>query len=120
MSGKFSLSAYESIVYSGLYSFFDTETQTNLLGLYNRIKSYNEILSYLNQYFDLFTLYDNSAARRQLYIHNVKRYERALTFFLKEIDNFLNATQVLVEKEKPQYQFSLRGLFRVWRRHRKA
>lgn len=99
-SATFGSGVYESLVNSGFYTLFRTNTQRRLSALYDRIRRYNELVMYISNYFDQFTLHDNSVARTKLYLQKIERYEKALTKWSNEINELLDASEVLIKTEK--------------------
>jgi hypothetical protein len=95
ISANFSSKAHQSLIHSGFYSNFSVDTQRNLLALYDRIEHYNELLHYLNRYYDMHLLF----GQEDLYFVNVERYEIDLTARLDEIRQFMAATKALMNRE---------------------
>jgi hypothetical protein len=56
--------AYDSLVSSGLFTYFDEITQDELADLYIRVRLHNNLFRYREQFADNFFLYSDSAARQ--------------------------------------------------------
>lgn len=59
------LESYESVHHSGLIAHTEIDTQQCLTMLYSRIRSRNELLTYVDRYEDLFFLTDESEDRKK-------------------------------------------------------
>lgn len=94
------IEAFQSIIYSGYFTKLDSETQHNLTHLYDRIKSHNEIITYVDHYQDLFFIFnDSSDANMRKWYNNIERYDNLLTDLEKEIKIYLNQGEYLLKKE---------------------
>ena len=94
------IEAFQSIIYSGYFTKLDSETQHNLTHLYDRIKSHNETITYVDHYQDLFFIFnDTSDANMKKWYNNIERYDNMLTALEKEIKIYLNQGKYLLEKE---------------------
>jgi hypothetical protein len=94
------IEAFQSIIYSGYFTKLDSETQHNLTHLYDRLKSHNEIIAYIDHYQDLFFIFnDNSDANMKKWYNNIERYDSLLTDLEKEIKIYLEQGKRLLEKE---------------------
>lgn len=95
--------AFESILHSGLFTNFRSETQNSLTNLYLRIRLRNQFILYLSQFRDTFFLYDNSPRRHELYLQKIYPYEDMLTNLDREINTFLDGVSILIRtKELPK------------------
>lgn len=84
--------AYESILYSGNITHLPPETQKRIIQLYQRIKKHNEVLSWTNQFEDMFFLDGNNTTERLASWHSeVKRYEKNLTKLEMEMLPLMNS-----------------------------
>jgi len=92
-AARFGSQAFQSLLHSGFYSSFRTETQLMVSRLYDRIDLSNEMVTYLAHYFDEFTLYGNSPQRVDIYINRVRWNELSLTRLSNEIRGFLDASE---------------------------
>jgi hypothetical protein len=95
--------AFESVLHSGLFTHFQTETQNSLTNLYIRIRLRNHFILYLSQFRDTFFLYDNSQKRQELYLQKIYPYEDMLTILDREINSYLDGVSILIRnKELPK------------------
>jgi hypothetical protein len=88
--------AFESVLHSGLFTRFETETQNSLSNLYLRIKLRNEYIIHLNGFYDTFFLYDRSPKRQELWQQVVRRYGELLTLYESQINVFLDGVETLI------------------------
>jgi hypothetical protein len=79
------IDGFESILYSGNITHFPTETQKRIIMLYERIKKHNEILSWTNQFEDLFFLNGDPNQKLSRWHSEVRRYDIHLTKLEEEI-----------------------------------
>lgn len=94
--------AYESVLYSGLFTHFSTNTQHSLSSLYLKIKLRNSLLQYMGDYSDRFFMDGNeSDTRLELFARNIIPYEKNLTAYEKEIKKSLNEVEQRVKDELP-------------------
>jgi len=107
--------AYESVLFSGSFSFFTAITQHKLTMLYGRIKSYNETITYIDHFQDFFFMYDDvdntnqSKKRLEKWYKDVSRYDLLLTKYEKEIRQLLDEVEPLIETEKGRKKDILLG-----------
>jgi hypothetical protein len=98
----FNIDSYESVLYSGLFTHFSTDTQHSLSTLYLKIKLRNSLLRYMNDYYDRFFLDGNESDQRfELFTRNIIPYEKNLTAYEKEIKKSLNEVEQRVKDELP-------------------
>jgi hypothetical protein len=95
---SFASAAYQSLLNSGDYLSFKPNTQLALSKLHARIKITNELVTYLNHYFDEITLYDNY--KETIAMDNIIKYEKFLTQLSKEISEYLEISKILINSEK--------------------
>jgi hypothetical protein len=98
--------AYESILYSGNITYLPSPTQKRIIMLYQRIKKHNEVLSWTNQFEDMFFLDgDTTNAKLAKWHSEVKRYEKNLTKLEIEILPLMNKViEDIRASIKPQAQ----------------
>jgi hypothetical protein len=92
--------AFESVLHSGLFTNFQSETQNSLTNLYLRIRLRNDTLLYLNRFHDTFFLYDNSQKRQDLWTQSIRPHEFMLTNLEKEINIFLDGVSTLIRNNE--------------------
>ena len=102
----FNTDAYDSIVHSGLFTYFEGTTQDKLSNLYIRIKKHNEILKYKNEFEDRFFMNDartrtRREEREKTWFRKVTRYEVTLTKYRGEIINLLDTVENSIREEIP-------------------
>ena len=95
--------AYQSVLNSGLFTHFCVDTQNSLTSLYARIKSRNELITYMDKYEDLFFLY-NAATGQSLdrWYASIEKYDVLMTDWEKEILEWVDEVEDLLIKEKPK------------------
>ena len=89
-------SAYESILHSGLFTFFLMETQQDISELYLRVIMHNRLTAYKDQFQDMLSQYSNSP----YYAPRLLLYERRLTNREIEIRRMLPVVKKQIVKEK--------------------
>jgi hypothetical protein len=95
--------AYESVLYSGFFTFFSANTQHKLTLLYGRIKSHNELISYVDHFQDLYFMnHDNTKENVDKWYQNVQRYDILLTKWEEEMTQLLEEVKGLIESERPR------------------
>lgn len=99
----FNTDAYQSLVSSGLFTYFEEETQDKLSDLYIRIKLHNDFSTYRNHYSDIFFLYSDSKDRLEKWRSKVKRYDDALNMWDTDICNYLGEACGFINKELSKY-----------------
>jgi hypothetical protein len=104
--------AYQSIIGSGFFTHFCIDTQHTLTMLFSRIKTRNELISYLDHFEDEFFLYhENSEETLKKWYKKVEKYDRLLTEWEQEIVELLPVVERLVRAElakaKSFYKFML-------------
>lgn len=92
--------AFESVLHSGLFTNFKSETQNSLTNLYLRIRLRNDYLIYLNRFHDTFFLYDDSQERQDLFMQRARAYETTLTNIEKEINIYLDGIPTLIRNDE--------------------
>lgn len=95
------IDAYESVLTSGLLTHFSVSTQHHLILLYSRIRSRNNLITYIDKFEDHFFLNDDSVDRREKWYKKVQKYDIIITEWEKEIKYLMDKSEVLVKKEKP-------------------
>jgi len=92
-----STDVYNSIIHSGLFTYFSIETQNELSGLYNRINIRNDLLLFLNRYdYSLPALNDDHLNMRWIRLAN---HINTLNVLESEIKELIKGTKILVETE---------------------
>jgi hypothetical protein len=92
-----STDVYNSIIQSGLFTYFSAETQNELTGLYNRIKLRNNLLLFLDQYDETLPAIDDDYLNaRWEKLEN--QYLRA-TIWEKEIKELIKGSKILIVRE---------------------
>jgi hypothetical protein len=94
------IDAYNTTLFSGLFSYFERNTQDMVKRLYQRISLHNETLLYRTKYEDVFFLYDQSANRYQLWNFRVRRYNIALNLCENDIKALIPEVERLIETER--------------------
>jgi hypothetical protein len=91
--------AYDSILYSGLFSNISSDTQHSLSNLYRSAKQHNEIINYLNQFEDLFLLSGISESKERIYSDKISNYKLQLTVLEREILRYMELTKMSINTE---------------------
>lgn len=92
--------AYDSVLFSGLLTHFTEETQYTLSKLYSRITSHNELIKYIYQLEDNFSLKQYSGDLHLKLQQTIDRYELRLTTQEIEIISLIYDSIRLIETEK--------------------
>lgn len=95
--------AYKSVLHSGFFTFFSTNTQNKLALLYGRIQSRNELISYVDHFQDIYFLHhDDSESDLEKWYKKVERYDILLAKWEEEILVLLDEVKGLVKEEQPR------------------
>ena len=95
------LDGYNSILYSGLLSYFGGHTQSLLKRLYERIRLHNKILFARLDHENNFFLYDRSPQRFQMWLSIARtRYNFPLMTYENEIRALIPLLEQLIERER--------------------
>jgi hypothetical protein len=99
--------AYDSLLYSGLFSHLKKDTQNDLSNLYLSIRNQNELLEYMRRFRDSFFMDGNYADKEGKWQEKIKPYyefiaetQRAIIDDLEDIETKINeAVSALKQKE---------------------
>jgi hypothetical protein len=95
------LDGYNSILYSGLLSYFRGHTQSLTRRLYERIRIHNKILSARLDHENMFFLYDRSPQRYQMWLKiAATRYNFPLMTIENEIRALIPILEESIERER--------------------
>lgn len=89
--------AFESVLYSGLFTQFSVETQHNLSKLYSRVKSHNDIITQIQRLHNNFLL---SSVSEQRYQRVKNPYEQTITKMEKEMTSLAYIVQMNIRSEQ--------------------
>lgn len=95
----FNSDAYHSLIYSGLFTHFNEETQIKLDSLYIEITSQNDELKYRSQFRDSYFLHDKSPMASMNWDKAIEQHENRITRRQKRILNWTEALIFRVGKE---------------------
>ena len=93
------LDAYESGLHSGFITHLSTNSQHVLTAVYSRIRSRNELITYIDRFQDLFFLSDDTKQRLDRWYKAVERYDLLLTRWEQEIIKLLEETETLLDRK---------------------
>jgi hypothetical protein len=94
--------AFRSISQSGLFSYFDLETQNQLSKLYTRIDLFNKESDYLFKFIDQFQL--SSGQNTEYYRLRLKILGEYIGLLENEIKELLPLIKTLIQEQKPMTQ----------------
>jgi hypothetical protein len=94
---------YQSILHSGFFTYFSSNTQHKLTLLYGRIRSHNELITYTDHLQDLFFM-NNDYSKESLdkWYKQIERYDLILTKWEEEIVVLLDEVKNLIKQEQPK------------------
>jgi hypothetical protein len=101
--------AYDSILHSGLFTNFSVETQHTLSKLYSRIRSHDDLITYLQHFRDAFLINNvTTEDKEKRWKGESQPYELTLTEWEKEIIHLAYVSTFDVLSEKPRRIFRTR------------
>lgn len=92
--------AYESILYSGLFTQLSTKTQISLSNLYNHIDFRNEMIDYLRKYEVMFFIHDDSIERHNQWLEKKRVYLKDIPETERNIKDLLREAELLIKDDK--------------------
>lgn len=92
--------SYNSVLYSGLLTYFSIPTLHTLTMLYSRIKSRNDLLTYMDHLEDMFFLYDDAQVRLDTWNQKIQKYDVLISSWESEIIELLNEAELLLLRER--------------------
>lgn len=95
----FNSDAYHSLIYSGLFTHFEEDTQIKLDSLYIEIASQNDEIKYRSQFRDSYFLHDKTSMVSENWDKAIERHENRITRRQKRILPWTEALIIRVRKE---------------------
>jgi hypothetical protein len=89
--------AYESVLHSGLFTYFDDDTQNRISNLYVHIIRRNQLLDYLNIYKDNFLLNKDINNEKNVWIERQLEYQKEIMRLESEIHYWMNKVGPLIK-----------------------
>ncbi len=91
--------AYESILHSGLFTYFDGDTQNKISNLYIHIIRRNQLIDYLHVYKDNFLLNKNVNNEKNVWFERQLEYHKDIVRLEGEINYWMNTVEPLIENQ---------------------
>jgi hypothetical protein len=100
----FNSDAYHSLLYSGLFTHLEEDTQDDLANLYIRITNQNDDIKYRSRLRDSYLLHDKSPTKDYNWQNAVRKHEERITRWQDQIQKLTDTLEIRVRKEMEKYQ----------------